>query len=232
VRELERTRTERPFSGFLDFLARTRIPSGVLHRLALSDAFSCFGISPRDALWEILAQEMARESASQPQLNLFDRLETSSSRAARFDGLDDYESIQADYRAFGLSNHGHPMQVIRPRTPGLPRWTAKKVRQAKPGENISIGGLFIVRQRPPTAKGTTFATLEDETGLLDLLMHRETYEKFQDLYWEHAFLIVSGKVQREGQAVSLLVTKLRVFPRATASASNGGYHPRNLRVVM
>jgi error-prone DNA polymerase len=66
-------------------------------------------------------------------------------------------------------------------------------------------GMIIVRQRPHTAKGTVFATLEDEHGHLDLIFHKATYEKYRLLLLENSFLIVQGRVQREGNSCSVLV---------------------------
>jgi error-prone DNA polymerase len=74
---------------------------------------------------------------------------------------------------------------------------------------ISAAGLIIVRQKPPTAKGMTFATLEDESGLLDLAFHPEVYEKYAEAFLAHCFIEVRGVLQRDGNSISLLVKTLR-----------------------
>ena len=78
-------------------------------------------------------------------------------------------------------------------------------------------GLSVVLQRPPTAKGTAFATLEDESGVLDLIFHKQFYDQYKEQIREEAFLWVSGVVQKDGEAFQLIVKRIdRVFEEASA----------------
>src|SRR5690606_35748100 len=99
-------------------------------------------------------------------------------------------------------------QAIRQKWRNLPRLIAWEAKQFSHGRNIRIAGLSIVMQRPPTAGGTVFATLEDESGFLDLVIHKKTFEKYRDLVLDHCFLIVCGRIQRDGLSVSLIVQSL------------------------
>jgi error-prone DNA polymerase len=82
--------------------------------------------------------------------------------------------------------------------------TSWHIKRSQPGSVIRAAGLVIVKQRPPTAKGVTFATLEDEHGFMDIIIHREVYEKYHELFTYNSFLIIKGKIQRDGNTVSIL----------------------------
>jgi error-prone DNA polymerase len=204
--------------------------------MALGDAFRTFAIEPqarpfadaesntrqRDALWEILACQMLLEpDPDTGQLNLFTGETLVGSRrgsqASLFRGLDELEAIKADYAAYGLSTRGHPMQALRAKMRRLPSATTATGRELAHGMALSIAGLVIVRQRPPTAKGTVFATLEDEHGFLDLTLRAEVHERYEDIFAAHAFLVVDGVIQRDRNSMSLLVRRMRpLWPDSVA----------------
>ena len=84
---------------------------------------------------------------------------------------------------------------------------------------------MIVRQRPGTAAGVVFATLEDETGLLDLVLHTEIYERFRELFLSHAFLCASGILQRDQDSVSILLKDLKALePSQALKAQSHNWH--------
>jgi error-prone DNA polymerase len=199
-------RAARTFDGLADFVIRTRLRQGVLEHLAMGGAFDCFGLSRRDALWQVLgtraslgAPLLEQAQQSQAQGDLFEPL---------FDTMSPEERVRAEFSAYGLSTEGHPMQFLRDRIRGVPRNTIQEVRGHRNATSVHIAGYVVVRQRPPTAKGTAFASLEDETGLLDLILHKSVYEKYREVFLEHSFLRVTGTLQKEGDAISLLVRTL------------------------
>ena len=199
-------RMQRPFHSLPDFLSRVKLKALVLQRLAMGDSFSCFGYDQRHALWEILSHSKEAdlfsglESAEALQLNLFEK-------------LDDYTAIRNDYRSFGISARGHPMQALRAKLTRLPKLTAAAAKKSRHGEMISLSGLIIVRQRPPTAAGTMFLALEDETGFVDLILHKDVQAKYEELILTHSFLITKGVAQRDRESMSLLVKQLRPIYR-------------------
>ncbi len=136
-------------------------------------------------------------------------------RASLFDPLSPYEQVRQDYASYGLSVRGHPMEFLRKRVAlrqrTLAQTTSARVKRLNRGSLASITGLVIVRQRPPTAKGTCFATLEDEDGFLDLILHKAVFERYEAVFLGNSFLIVTGIVQKEGHAASLLVKKLEAL---------------------
>ncbi|NDD90967.1 error-prone DNA polymerase [bacterium] len=199
-RSIEESRLERPFQSLSDFLARTKVRKNILNTLALGDAFSCFGEDRRHTLWKILAAEKSHDRSMDgvsEQLSLFAGQSTSGSNDL-FSPLTALESIQSDYRSFGVSTRGHPMQELRQLRSDLPKITTAQAKTVGHLKKLTISGLVIVMQRPPTAKGTCFATLEDETGFLDLILRKEVFEKYRELFESGSIFTVTGKMQRSG----------------------------------
>ena len=229
--ELLEERGRRSFSGLPDFISRVRLSLRVLNRLAMGDAFVGFGLSQREALWEILHLQMYRsmyrpmnrpmnQKAGRPapvreqQLSLFQYGAESSPSSALFSPLSPYQAIQADYESYHLSVKGHPMMALRADQElrkQIPSTTSATLKQMKASQVTRLAGLVIVRQRPPTAKGTMFATLEDEWGFADLILHASTFEKYRAYFESSPFIVVAGKVQRDGELVTLLVSSVAQF---------------------
>jgi error-prone DNA polymerase len=196
----------RPYSSLLDFLKRTNLRRDVLFRLALGGAFADFFPDPRNALWQVLAHQQ-RRSAVQGDLFLDTGFESTPS-AGSFKPLSEMERIREEYAAYDLSTRGHPMMALRRMLP-LPPLTTKGAREKKNGTRIRIAGLALVRQRPPTAKGMTFSTLEDEFGFLDIAITPDVWEKVKPAFLENCFLEVGGVLQRDMNSFSLLVADLK-----------------------
>jgi error-prone DNA polymerase len=231
VLAMERARADQPFESLRDFLQRTRFPQLVLHRMALGDFFRCFGSDQRHSLWEILSFDFAERTgrgelidegwnkaggrAEQLHLN-FHSGAPSHLQLALFQGMDRFETLQQDYAAYSLSTRGHPMGALRQRLGNrLPELRAADIKNLPPtrkGKLLETSGLIIILQRPGTAKGVAFATLEDETGFIDIVFHEETYLEFKEVLLTHSFVCVQGVLQRDGQAVSLLVKKVEGIP--------------------
>jgi len=200
-------RAQQAFGGLDDFARRSGLPFLVLRRMALAGAFQGWGFEPRAALWRLLLLEAAQWPSPKGQLSL--DLTQAEWTAPDFNPLDPLQSVQAQYQAYGLSAEVHPMARLRARLarpcPPLDRIKAT----AKTGQRVRVQGLLIVRQHPGTAKGVVFATLEDESGLLDLVFWPKTWERLKaqveaDHFWE-----ARGELQRDGDSVSLLVESVQ-----------------------
>ncbi len=207
ARGLEAQARERPFSGPADFVRRAGLPGAVLRRLALAGAFACFGLDERAALWGLLALEaLAPAEGVGGQLGL--DLEPAGEAAPELGRPDAFEGVRLEYEAWGLSTRGHPMRTLRalqPRPcPPLARIKAEGVH----GSRVRADGMLIVRQRPGTAKGVVFATLEDESGLLDLVLWRDVHARLAPVLEAHSFLRAGGVLQRDRDSVSVLVGSL------------------------
>lgn len=196
AQEMIQKRNTQPFQSLSDFMWRAPIRKDVLQRAAMAGIFECFGFDQRHALWRVLEHQLIQSSKDEAQPELFPQLET-------------YEAIQQDYNCFGASTRGHPMQALREKLKRrIPQISNIEIKSQPGGRWIKIAGMIIVRQHPQTAKGTVFATLEDQTGFLDLILSKETVEKFWEVFTENAFFIVQGVTQRDGDAFSVSVRHL------------------------
>ncbi|OYZ23123.1 MAG: hypothetical protein B7Y39_06435 [Bdellovibrio sp. 28-41-41] len=204
-------REQKDFTSLSDFLKRSSLRSDVIQRLALASRFEDFNWSARDSLWAIVEYENLLTKNSCEQLSFFTHtsylyeMETSRQPSQAFSDLDGFEKVQNDYGAFSLSLQGHPMQELRKTMSEIPKMTSNKIRELKSGSQIKTCGLVLIRQKPPTAKGTCFSTLEDEYGFIDLVLFPDTFEKYNDVFLNHCFLIIGGKMERDGNTVSIIV---------------------------
>ncbi len=202
-------RSQKPFLGFQDLCARTTIRRDVLNRIAMAGGFEELKLKPREALWSVIHYENLLESATSHQMSLFELDTESLPEKGSFQALTSFETIKEDYGAFSLSTHGHPMSEIRKAISKFPKTDSQKIRNLKNGITVEIGGLALIRQKPPTAKGCMFSTLEDEFGFTDLIFHPEVYERNREQILNHCFIIVKGRLQRDANSVSVLVQEVR-----------------------
>jgi error-prone DNA polymerase len=211
-------RAERPFLNFQDFLVRTQLSGRSLKALALASAFEGMGLNSREALFEILSLQEGLFRQAEVQGDLFQKVNLPK--------LLPQEQVTQDYQSTGMSVRAHPMKFLRDYLNQTPRYRSQHnllklnnqtlKRNAKNGQFAKILGLSVVLQRPPTAKGTAFATLEDESGLLDLIFHKQFYDQYKEQIREEVFLWVSGIVQKDGDAFQLVVKRIdRVFEEAS-----------------
>ena len=197
-----------------------------LRRLARADAFQSMGLDRQQALWRI----MKLKDADAP---LFDRLK----RGSRDDdddghGLPDVAPLRrvtADYAALGLSLKQHPMAFLRPWLDGQRVTCAAELASEsrhRHGSAITVAGLVLLRQRPATAKGVIFMTLEDETGSVNLIVQRDVYRRFRAICRDSKAMLVQGRVERRGQVVHVTV---RTAHRLDARLANLATRPRDFR---
>ncbi len=196
--KIQAAREAKSFVSIRDFVDRTHINRAILHRFAEAGAFDCFGISRREALWEIKAYE-------EGTLDL--PFESNNVRPA-FRELDAFETIAWDYQTTFHSPRGHPLSTIRDKIAerGLP--SAKELWTKKDRAYVHYAGMVICRQRPQTASGIVFMTLEDETGFVNLVLFPAVYEQYRILAKTQIFMGVSGRVQNQDGTVHLLAEHL------------------------
>jgi error-prone DNA polymerase len=196
-------RGERPFDGLDDFVRRTRLHVDVLTQLAESGALAPFGLERREALWEVRGLCRIREET----------LHIPTGRPAlRFDSLTAFETIGWDYITANHSTRGHPLGPLRPRLDKLGLPDAHRLRGMPHNRRTRYAGLVICRQRPSTAAGVTFMTLEDETGFVNLVLWKQVFEAHRVIAKTVPFLGVTGKVQSKEGVVHLIAEKLWIPP--------------------
>ncbi|MEZ4387731.1 MAG: error-prone DNA polymerase [Candidatus Krumholzibacteriia bacterium] len=207
AREADRLLTacrERAFTSIDDLARRTNLPHDALLHLAQAGALEPLVGERRQALWQVHALTRRRRP-EQLELPLLD-----PAPAPALASLTDHETITWDWDLTQHSPRGHLLEPLREdlRAQGLP--TAAEVAQLQGGARAHYAGVVICRQRPATAKDVTFMTLEDETGFVNLVLWARVYEEFRLLAKTRSFLGVTGRIQREGSVVHLVVETLWV----------------------
>lgn len=204
--ELQKILQERPFRNLSDFASRTEIRKNILVSMAMGDLFHIFGQDQRSSLWQILAEDFS-ESKKSIQTHLWKGQSPFEKDSVNLNKMSLFEQVQEDYSATSVSTKAHPMQALR-QIISLPPMTSFEVKRSPPKSRIKTAGLLLVRQKPPTANGVCFSAIEDENGILDLVLFPKVYEKYKDLFLNENFLIVTGHVERDGHSVSILVKSL------------------------
>lgn len=179
------------------------ISIGVLERLADADAFRSIGLDRRKALWEVSAlHDMPVEIfKGQPSESI---LEVQVELPLMTPG----EHVVQDYASVGLSLKAHPVSFVRQQLEMLRILSANAVNtDIQDGQLVKVAGLVLVRQRPGTAGGVCFITIEDETGFTNLIVFEKLFETYRKEILHARLLMVEGRLQREGQVVHIVVRK-------------------------
>jgi error-prone DNA polymerase len=197
-------RRESPFCSVEDFSRRTGLGRATIMRLAKADAFSSLDVDRRGALWHALGQHRDRA------MPLFDRLPSGEPELRPYDlpALAPLEEVVADYRTAGLSLKGHPMAFLRQQLDEMKVTPAAGLTGTPHGRRLSVAGLVLVRQRPGTASGITFVTLEDETGIANLIVRPAIWERYRRAAATATALLAHGRLERQGAVIHVLVSKL------------------------
>jgi error-prone DNA polymerase len=227
VEALVAARAAGPFRSFDDFARRTGLAQTALKRLADADAFRSLGLTRREALWLALG----KEKKARP-LPLFDALDAAaeSNDAFRNNAVHDYaerspaalpaitdeEQVIADYTTGGLSLRAHPISFHRERLAALGVTAAAALATTADESRVKVAGLVLLRQRPSTAKGITFVTLEDETGTANLVVHPGTWQRFHGIAHRSAAVIARGKLESRSGVIHVIVDRLEDLPQQLA----------------
>ncbi len=198
-RRIEAARAERPFASLADFGRRTRLDDRVLRRLAEAGAFGTLEGRRRAALWE--AQGLGAASASPLPI-------APAEPRPDFEPLSEFQTIDWDYRFSAHSARGHPLAPLREALTAQKLPDARTVAGMPDGREVRYAGLVICRQRPGTASGVTFMTLEDETGFVNVVIWKQVFDDYAVLARTASFLGVSGKLQVESDVVHLVADAL------------------------
>jgi error-prone DNA polymerase len=188
---------EKRNNGYWDPAAlwrRTGLPASVLEAMARADAFGSMGLKRRQALW------IAKGLGDSP-LPLFAGIEGSERGDEPMVDLPEMsigEEVVEDYSWMRLSLKRHPLDLLRGRMTLMGAIPAARLVETKDEARVTVAGLVLVRQRPGSAKGVIFITIEDETGVANIIVWRKTFERFRRVVMTARLLRVSGKLQREG----------------------------------
>jgi error-prone DNA polymerase len=215
-----------PFRSIEHLRRESAVRLGSLSRLADADAFGSMGLDRQDALWQLRA--LRDES-----LPLFDgAADTYNESEAVLPSVPLASAIQHDYDATGLSLKAHPLSLERDRLERFGVTPAGRLLNADAfpqGRTVAIAGLVLLRQRPATASGVVFMTIEDETGAANLILYPQVYERFRKVARHSIAIIAWGAIEREGAVVHLMVRRIVNLQDATAFTTVRRLHARNFR---
>ncbi len=191
-------RSQTPFTDIADLQRRAGLAQQEIESLASADAFRTLIGHRRDALWDALGLER--------DTRLF--LAPGDPAGAMLVPPTEAENIVADFRSLGLSLRRHPLALLRPALTAQRIRSAEEVKNARHGQLIRTTGLVTCRQRPGTAKGTTFVTLEDETGYVNVVVWSHVAARQRNPLILARLLCVAGRVERQGEVVHLIAGRL------------------------
>ena len=212
----------RPYASIEDVARRADLTKEALEALATAGAFDCFGQSRssrnskrsgsrREALWEAGA-------VAQGGIGRLEGIVTGT-RAPQLPGMSEQEEAIADLWATGVAPDGHPTRFLRKALDDLGVVRACDLSATDHGSKVLIGGIVTHRQRPATASGTTFLGLEDETGLINVVVSVGCWTRFGQTARNAPALLIRGRVERQEAVVNIVAEKLEPLPVEAAPAS-------------
>jgi error-prone DNA polymerase len=208
-----------------DLLRRTGLPRNAAEHLISVGALAEFGLGRRELLWQLgllvpqaTSQAPMRNTqrvARNRQLTL--ALPTEQDMV-RLPDMTDWERMVADYGLLGLSPSYHPMALLRGDLPS-DVLTAEQVRASRDGMRVRTAGLVVCRQRPGTAKGFVFLLLEDETGVVNVVVRPDLYEAQRSLIRGESYLCIEGTVQLQSGSLNVIAIKPSALGELTAGSA-------------
>jgi error-prone DNA polymerase len=205
-RRIESARAQAPFASVEDLAERAALKKNELEALAEAGALELLVAERREAIWKVRVPRGPGRLASDVQTTLFAGMDLREPPAG-LPGLTRVEELALDYERTGLSVKDHPMRIARPRLPSRIK-SAVGLAALSQGTRASAAGLVICRQRPMTASGVVFITMEDETGFLNLILYAHVFERFHHVATTSSLLLAHGAVEREGEVVYLVTRRL------------------------
>jgi error-prone DNA polymerase len=196
-RRIVSARAEAPFASIEDLEHRATLDKKSLTALAEAGALEALVPGRRNAVWRALAPKRGGLLAGKDE----------GGAPPALPALGRAEQLVLDFERTGTSPD-HPMRLARARLPG-DVLSSKDLERAKDGARVRAAGMVICRQRPGTASGVVFMTLEDELGFANLVLYARVFEHLRDVATTSALVVAEGRVQREGKVVHLVVQNMR-----------------------
>jgi error-prone DNA polymerase len=234
-------RSRKSFTSMDDFKRRAGLNKAELRTLAEIGALNCFAAHRRDALWQVeketFQDDLFAWAATRDEhegVSEISPVEPASTESVALQEIADedpsplekmsaVERLRADYAGMNLTVGPHPMALVRHQLPNI--WRASDLPQARHGQYIRIAGNVICRQRPGTAKGFVFISLEDETGVSNAIVTPQLFEKLRLVITQESFLTIEGQIQNTDNVVLLKATKILPLEHSTlASTQSHDFH--------
>ena len=205
ARAIERARGA-GFDSIRDLWLRTQLPVAALERLAAADAFRSLGLDRREALWAVRG---LRRTGDKDDLPLFAHAAMQEQEPdANLPPMLPGEQVVEDYRALHLSLKAHPLSFLRTELDALGITRHARLADIPSGRRVTVAGLVLVRQRPGSASGVIFMTIEDETGIANTIVWPSVFERFRPIVLGARLISVTGKLQNEAGVIHVVAERI------------------------
>ena len=206
IEQIVKMREKGRYTSIRDLWLRTSVPIASLEKLARADAFSGFRLNRREALWAVKGLMGTHGAETLPLFAIAPPRETPVEEPAGLPLMAPGEEVIHDYATLSLSLKGHPVQFLRPMLMERGTTRAANLSTVTPGHRIEVAGLVLVRQRPGTASGVIFVTLEDETGVANIVVWPKLFENdaMRKTLLSSRMLAVRGQLQKEGLVIHII----------------------------
>ncbi|MCC6552266.1 MAG: error-prone DNA polymerase [Polyangiaceae bacterium] len=194
-----RARGEAPLASLADLVQRAGLRKNEVEALAEAGALASLVPARREALWRARAPRAP---------GLFEGLSIEADEDVGLPAMSPLEQLALDYGRVGLSIDDHPMRHVRPALRGRRVRRAEELKALRHGEAVRVAGLVVGRQRPATASGVTFITLEDETGVANVIVQKQVFADSYQVARHARLMLVSGRLERQGDVIHVLAREL------------------------
>ena len=199
-------REKGPFRDVRELKERAGLSPALIERLASADCFNSLGLTRRQALWD------ARSLIAAPDLPLFAAMaardEGAEAALTRLPAMPLSEEVVADYQTQRLSLKAHPLAFLRASLADRGFVRASELRERKYRSTVQVAGVVLIRQRPGSARGVCFITLEDETGVVNLVIWPDLMEKQRKVIMGARLIEVKGRVEYDDEVIHVIATHL------------------------
>ncbi len=215
-----------PYDSLRDLWLRTGLSPRTLERLADADAFGSLGLSRRDALWAVKALGRTGDHEDLPLFRAGNAAMQEPDVALKPMPLG--EEVVNDYRFLKLSLRAHPSSFLRADLDRRRIVRNESLRQTHNGTRVTVSGLITVRQRPGTAKGVIFMTIEDETSIANVIVWPKVFERFRPVVLGARYVAVSGRVQSESGVIHVVAERIEDLTPLLARLAEDGANIESL----
>jgi error-prone DNA polymerase len=201
------------------------LSDAALEKLADADAFRSIHLDRRQALWEISTKDRPVAMFNgQPS-------EDEKSENISLPHMTTSEHVVHDYAATALSLKAHPVSFVREKLQQLYILSTKELASAKDGQFVKVAGLVLVRQRPGTAGGICFMTIEDETGFANLVIFQSLFDKYRKEILQSRLIMVEGQLQIQGEVIHVIVKRCYDFSKLLRKLTSSNETPQVLTLA-
>ncbi len=209
------------YASIRDLWVRTGVPVATLEKLAEADAFGSLGLNRREALWVVRGLNGVAGAEQLPLFSISKKLSKPDDANTDLPVMAQGESVVHDYRTLSLSLKGHPVGFLRPELDRRGTLRCADLIDKPNGAIVETAGLVLVRQQPGTASGVIFMTLEDETGIANIIVWNKTFDSNRRVVLGSRLLAVRGQLQREGLVTHLVSRSFTDFTPSLLDLAQG-----------